>query len=222
MNILIVEDNKEILSLLQPLLRSEGFVVDVAEHGDDGLYKAKTNNYDIIILDIMLPGKDGRQICKEIRSSGKQVPIIMLSVKGEIGTKVDLFSIGADDYVVKPFSFVELLARIRALLRRPNTMKSDVLRIGDLVLDIGRHVVTRGKKIIRLTPKEFFLLEYLMRNQDRVLSRAAILEHVWDMDADPFTNTIETHILNIRKKLGGKAKRNIIENISGVGYKINS
>ncbi len=220
MNLLIVEDDKEILSLLKPLFKSEGFVVDVAEDGDIGSYKVKTNDYDIVILDIILPHKDGRQICSELRSAGKNMPVVMLSVKGEIGTKVDLLNIGADDYVTKPFSFTELLARVQALLRRPKKIEGDILYIDDLVLDMGRHIVKRGKKDIHLTPKEFFLLEYLMRNQDRVLSRAVILEHVWDMDADPFTNTIETHILNLRKKIGGKNKRGLIHSISGMGYKI--
>lgn len=220
MNILIIEDDKEILNFLKPFLKSEGFVVDVAENGDDGLYKAKINDYDIIILDILLPGKDGRQVCSEIRSTGNHVPIIVLSVKGEISTKVDLLDIGADDYLTKPFSYVELMARVKALLRRSKSIKSDVLCVDDLILDTRRHVVTRGKTDIHLTPKEFFLLEYLMRNEDKVLSRASILEHVWDIDTDPFTNTIETHILNLRKKIGCKNKRELIHSISGMGYKI--
>ena len=220
MKLLIIEDDKEILALLAPLLRSEGFDVDAAQDGQDGLHKALNNGYDLIVLDIVLPSKSGRQICFQIREANKHMPIIMTSAKEEIGTRVDLLSIGADDYLVKPFSLVELVARIKALLRRPNSIASHILRIHDVILDIDKHIVMRGKKQIQLTPKEFFLLEYLMRNQDRVVSRATILEEIWEKDTDTFTNTIETHILNLRKKLGIKNNQDLIVSISGLGYKI--
>jgi len=220
MNVLIVEDDKEIVDFLKSALRAEGFVVDTALDGNDGSYKAKVNKYDLIILDVGLPHKDGRQVCSEIRSLGKTMPIIILSIKGEIETKVDLLRMGADDYIVKPFSFVELLARIQAVLRRPKEIEADILQADDIKLDVRRHTVSRGAKNIPLTPKEFFLLEYLMRNNGQVLSRAEILEHVWDMNADPFTNTIETHITSLRKKLGTKDRQEYIQTVSGSGYKI--
>lgn len=221
MNLLVVEDDKETRNFLKSSLKVEGFVVDTAEDGKAGSYKASVNDYDLIVLDIELPYKNGRQICSELRSSGKNMPIIMLSVKGEIDTKVDLLQTGADDYLVKPFSFTELSARIKALLRRPQKIENEVLCIDDLVLDAGSRTVARAEKEICLTPKEFFLLEYLMRNRGRVMSRQALLEHVWDVNADPFTNTVETHIVNLRKKLKQKNKREIICTVSGTGYKIN-
>lgn len=220
MNLLIIEDDKEILGFLKDSLRGEGFVVDTAEDGEVGLRKAKMNDYDLILLDLVLPHKNGREICAEIRGLGKQNPILMLSVQGEIDSKVDLLAVGVDDYVVKPFSYSEVLARIRALVRRPPVLQGDVLSIDDLVMDTRRRTVIRGGKSIHLTPKEFFLLEYLLRNRGNVVSRIAILEHVWDMNADPFTNTIETHILNLRKKIGGKNRRDLIHSVSGTGYKI--
>ncbi|MDD5726063.1 MAG: response regulator transcription factor [Patescibacteria group bacterium] len=220
MNLLIVEDEKEIIDFLRLSLEEEGFVVDTAEDGEIGSYKARTNKYDLILLDNNLPQKDGRQICFEIRSRGDEVPIIMLSVQSEIDSKVDLLNIGVDDYVTKPFSFEELLARIKALLRRPQKMEHRILKIDDLVLDTDSHSAQRGSKKVHLALKEFVLLEYLMRNQGQVLSRSTILEHVWDMNADPFTNTIETHILNLRRKIECNNKRKLIHTVSGVGYKI--
>lgn len=221
MNLLVVEDDKETRNFLKSSLKAEGFVVDIAEDGKTGSYKASVNDYDLVILDIELPYKNGRQICSELRSSGKNMPIIMLSVKGEIDTKVDLLQTGADDYLTKPFSFTELSARIKALLRRPQKIEGEVLCIDDLVLDTGGRTVACAGKEVSLTPKEFFLLEYLMRNRGRVMSRQALLEHVWDVNADPFTNTVETHIVNLRKKLKQKNKREIICTVSGTGYKIN-
>jgi len=222
MRILIIEDEEKIINFLKPSLESECFAVDIAQDGEKGLFMAKTNDYDLIILDNMLPKKDGAEVCKQIRLAKKNLPIIMLSVINDTEKKIELLDYGADDYMVKPFSLNELLARIRALLRRPKKIESEVLQIGDLTLDTKKNIVQRNGKEIRLTRKEFMLLEYLMRNEGVVLSRGMIMEHVWDMNADPFSNTIESHVLSLRKKINPdkKSKSRLIHTISGRGYKI--
>lgn len=220
MNLLLIEDDKEIVSSLMPQLKERGFVVDVAFDGEEGLRKAQKNNYDIVILDKGLPKKDGLEVCSGIRSTGKHMPILILSVKSEIDTKTDLLNAGADDYMTKPFSFKELMARLNALLRRPKKVEHMILRIGDIIVDIEGRTVTRGNKKLHLTTKEFSLLEYLLRNRGRAISRQEILEHVWDINADPFTNTVETHILILRRKIEGKRGDKIIQTVPNVGYKI--
>lgn len=220
MNILVIEDDKGILDYLESSFKEEGFVVDVASDGNIGLYKASTNNYDIVILDLYLPKKDGRTICSEIRAAGNSVPIIILSVRGEVENKVELLKIGADDFLSKPFYFNELLARVNALLRRPRKMENTVFEIDGLTIDIDNHKVTRDGNEAHLALKEFLLLEYLVRNRGKVLSRTELLEHVWDVNADPFTNTVETHIMNLRKKLGCRERKELIKTVPGVGYKI--
>lgn len=220
MHILLVEDDKEISDFLRVSLEAECFAVDVAFDGETGSYLARTNNYDLIILDNVLPKKEGRKACKEIRDAGKTTPIIMLSVKSETVTKVDLLNAGADDYMTKPFSLEELLARIRALLRRPKEIENEILSLGDLVIDVKKHSVKRGGKEIYLTRKEFVLLSYLLKNAGSAMSRGMIMEHVWDMKADPFSNTIESHILSLRKKIDAKSKRKLIKTVPGIGYKI--
>lgn len=220
MRILVVEDEKKVADFLKIGLEAECFVVDLSEDGEKGLYLARTNDYDLIILDNVLPNKTGKEICEEVRKDGKTTPIIMLSIKSESATKVDLLNAGADDYLSKPFSFEELLARIRALLRRPKKIESEIFKIDDLSVDVKKHLVRRGKKDIYLTKKEFLLLVYLLKNQGIVISRGMLIEHVWDMNADPFSNTIESHILNLRKKIDLKSKKKLIYTISGRGYKI--
>jgi DNA-binding response OmpR family regulator len=219
-NILIVEDNQEILDYLKFSLTDNGFVVDAASDGGLGSDKALTNHYDLIILDNVLPVKDGREICSEIRNRGCNTPIIMLSVKADVDTKVDLLNIGVDDYLAKPFSFTELLARIRALLRRPPIAEHKLVKIGGIAIDVLRHSAKCDDKEIPLTPKEFALLEYLTRNRGVVLSRSEILEHVWDVNTDSFTNTVESHVLKLRRKLGCQNRNDFIHTIPGVGYKI--
>ena len=220
MRVLVIEDESGISRLLKAGLESEYFAVDIAEDGERGSYLARTNGYDIIILDNMLPFKNGKEVCDEVRKSGVTTPIIMLSVQADMTTKVDLLNKGADDYLTKPFSLEELIARIRALLRRPTTISSDVFDIDDLVLDTKRHTVFRGIREITLTKKEFMLLELLLRRKRTVVSRGTIMEHVWDMHIDPFSNTVESHILNLRKKLHTKGKKQLIHTVPGVGYKI--
>lgn len=222
MRLLIIEDEENTRESLKVSFEEECFVVDAAEDGISGSYMARVNEYDLIILDHILPGKDGYEVCDEIRKSGKNIPILMLSVKSEIDHKVHLFGQGIDDYVTKPFSFNELLARVRAILRRPKELKSDVIIIQDLTLDMQKQAVFRGKEKIYLTRKEFSLLEYMMRNKGKVLSRGMIMGHVWSADSDPFSNTIEAHILNLRRKIEPGNKKKLIHSVPGRGYKIDS
>ena len=218
MRILIIEDNYEIRNFLKESLESEAYAVDSAEDGEQGSYLARTNEYDLIILDNILPKKNGVQICNEIRRIGKDVPIIMLSVEAGIDRKVLLLESGADDYMTKPFSYKELRARIKVILRRPQLIQKETFTIHDLTIDIPRQKVMRGKKDIYLTRKEFALLEYLIRNKSSVLSRAVIMEHVWNMESDPFSNTVETHILNLRRKIDRPFKHKLISTVPGRGY----
>lgn len=220
MKVLVVEDEKEILNFLKANLKKNGFVVDTATDGESGSFLARTKDYDIILLDNNMPKKNGQQVCEDIRKDGKTMPIIMVSVKSEVTTKIDLLNSGADDYVTKPFSFEELHARMKALLRRPVKIENEILEVDDLVLDTSRQKATRGNKDIYLTKKELLLLKYLMKNVGIVLSRNMIFDHVWDMNADAFSNTIESHIRSLRKKIDLKGKRKLIHTISGRGYKI--
>jgi DNA-binding response OmpR family regulator len=220
MRILVIEDEEGIASFLKAGLESEYFAVDVAEDGERGSFLGRTNEYDIIILDNMLPKKNSSEVCDDIRRVGKTTPIIMLSARAELGVKVELLNKGADDYVTKPFSLEELLARIRALLRRPTAITSEVLQTDDLILDTKQHSIKRGGKEIYLTKKEFMLLELLLKKKGSVVSRGTIMEHVWDMNVDPFSNTIESHILNVRKKIATEGGRELISTLSGIGYKI--
>ncbi len=220
MRILVVEDDPKINNLLKVSIESEYFVVDTASDGDRGLYLAETNQYDVIILDSMLPHKNGLDICRELRDQGNATPIIGLSVRSETSSKVNFLNAGADDYLTKPFSFEELMARVRALLRRPHNVQADVIEIGTIELDVKKHTVKKDGAEVYLTRKEFLLLEYLMRNQGTVLSRGMILEHVWDMNADPFSNTIETHIMTLRRKIDCESQVRLIHTVPGIGYKI--
>lgn len=219
MRILVIEDNKEIRELLKFGLEAEMFSVDTAEDGESGSYIARTNDYDLILLDNILPKKTGSEVCHEIRKAGRNTPVILMSVKSDTDEKVRLLTVGADDYVAKPFSFKELLARIRAILRRPETNMPENLATGDLVLNSRTHEVRRGNASIYLTRKEYSLLELLIRHSGEVVSRGAIMEHVWDLDGNPFSNTIETHVFNLRRKLE-KGKKRLIWNVPGRGYKI--
>jgi len=220
MRLLLVEDETNIVNFLKPSLEAELFAVDVAEDGERGSFLARTNDYDIIVLDNILPKKIGLEVCKDVRGIGREIPILILSVRAEPSNKVELLNAGADDYLSKPFSFEELLARIHALLRRPKEFRGDIIRLDDLFVDVRKQIVRRGKKEIYLTRKEFMLLEYLLSHQGGVVSRGMILEHVWDMMVDPFSNTIESHILSLRKKIDIPGKRKLIHTVPGRGYKI--
>jgi two-component system, OmpR family, response regulator len=220
MRILIIDDDESLRETLAASLREESFAVDLAADGTDGSYLARTNDYDLIILDSILPGKNGVEVCREVRLSGRNMPILSLSVEDDLAAKLCLLNNGADDYLTKPFSFQELMARIRAILRRPPVFLGEAVTVDNLTLDSRTQSVRRGEREIYLTRKEFLLLEYLMRNRGRVLSRGIIMEHVWDRQGDLFSNTIETHVLNLRRKLEKRGERKLIHTIPGRGYKL--
>lgn len=221
MKILIIEDDLKICSFVAESLRAEMYAVDAVHDGESGSYMARTNEYDLIVLDIMLPDKDGLEVCTEIREQGNTVPILVISAQDTPEHKTRLLNAGADDYLAKPFELQELVARIRAILRRPQPIVGEILRVRDIELDAIKNTVHRDGKEIRLTRKEFMLLQYLMQNPDIVLTRGMILEHVWDMSVDIFSNTIESHIMSLRKKIKDTNKKDqVIETVSGRGYKI--
>ncbi len=220
MRLLLIEDEPNIINFLKPSLEAEGFAVDVSEDGEEGLYIARMGDYDIIVLDNILPNKTGLEICKELREKGKTTPIIVLSVRTETNIKVNLLNAGADDYLSKPFSIDELFARIRALLRRPQGLKGSVLQLDDLILDITLQRAVRARKNIELSSKEIMLLEYMLRNAGSILSRAMIMEHVWDMSVDPFSRTIDIHIQNLRKKIDLPGMKKLIHTQPRRGYRI--
>lgn len=217
MKILLVEDNHDIRETLRENLESELFTVDCVDNGESGSYMARTNYYDLIIMDYMLPRRNGLQVCKEIRNANRNAPIIMVSVCDRVPEKVALLEAGADDYLQKPFSFRELLARIRAITRRPQSFNTSTLSIDDVDLDITKQSVIRNGKRVYLTRKEFMLLECFARNRGRVVSRGYINESVWQNDSNPFSNTIEAHVRNLRKKLDG-GRADLIKTVPGRGY----
>ncbi len=222
MRLLIVEDEKELARPLKEGLEYQKYAVDLAFDGSEGERLARENNYDVIIMDIMLPEKDGISITKSLRSDGIATPILMLTAKGTVEDKTVGLDAGADDYLPKPFAFGELSARVRALLRRAGGEKKPILQVGDLQLDPATHDVTRGDKKIDLVKKDFQLLEYLMRNADRVLTRAEIEEHVWDRNAELWSDVIRSHIKTLRAKIDKGHKVKLIRTIHGVGYKISA
>lgn len=221
MRILLLEDEKGLADYITDSLKAERFAVDCAETGEKGLMWAMVNQYDVGIFDIKLAGEQtGLQVCKTIRDRGKGFPIIILSITGDVTTKIEALNLGADDYLAKPFSFAELLARVNALMRREKKITGPMLQIADLIIDTYTRTVTRGGKRIDLNRKEFALLEYLMRNPGTTLTRAMILEHVWDMNADPFTNTVDVHIRFLRAKVDEGRKKKLIKTAHGFGYRI--
>lgn len=222
MRVLIVEDEHKIANVIKEGLSEESFAVDVCYDGDEGLSSAQTQEYDIIILDRMLPGGiDGIEICKTLRKYGNHTPILMLTAKDQVRDRVSGLNSGADDYLVKPFSFEELLARIRALLRRPTDSIGEQLQVGGLSLNTITKEVRRNSKIISLSGKEYALLEYLLRNKDRVLSKQSIINHVWSFESDILPSTVEVFIVFLRAKIDKPfSGDNLIKTVRGFGYKI--
>lgn len=221
MRILIIEDDADFREILKTNLQAESFVVDTAEDGDTGSYIARTNHYNLIILDYLLPGKNGNQICKELRALNIKTPILVISVNTEVPDKILLLDNGADDYLCKPFAFTELMARIRTLMRRPYETQQPVMVLDDLTIDTGTKEVYRSGDAVYLTRKEYMLLECMTRKCGKIVTRAEIVEEVWDNEADPFSNTVEAHIRNLRKKLAHpKDDKKYIHTIPGRGYKV--
>ncbi len=220
MKLLLVEDNVKLAENVKQGLMQEGYSVDVIYDGLVALRRILMNHseYDLVILDRMLPGKDGLSICREWRDAKVSLPVIMLTALGDVGDKVNGLNSGADDYLAKPFSFEELLARVHALLRRPKDVSIDKLHIGNIEMDTVSRVVTCSGKTLTLTLKEFMVLEYLMRNQNKVVTRDTLYSHAWDFADSSFSNTVDVHIKNLRKKIKDNGK--IIQTVRGVGYKM--
>lgn len=219
MRMLIISNSPAAASELLRGFRGAGFSVDHALESEQGSFWARTTDYDLVLIDDG-PKTNANNICEHIRSRGKTMPIVVVSDTPATPSKISLLDAGADDCVSKECSMSELTARVRAILRRPKQLVEDVLKLDDLKLDTVRYQVRRGKRAVNLTRKEFGLLEYLLRNQEQVISRTALIEHVWDIHADLFSNTLETHILNLRRKIESPNKRKLIHTISGRGYKI--
>jgi heavy metal response regulator len=218
MRILIVEDEKSLVDIIKKGLEEEGYAVDVAYNGEDGLFMAENEPSDLIILDIMLPMVDGITILKRIRKAGIRTPVLMLTAKDTIMDKVSGLDSGADDYLTKPFSFEELLARIRALLRRNTVVKTSVIEIGDLIIDMATHETKRGGKEIQLSAKEYVLLEYMALNKDKVLTRTSLTEHIYNENFDLDSNVIDVFINRIRNKIDRGFDTKLIHTVRGAGY----
>ena len=221
MRLLIIEDECDLANALARGLRRQGYAVDIALHGQEGWEMAMVNEYDLLILDLNLPEMDGLEVCRRLRADKPGLLILMLTARDQLEDRVIGLDLGADDYVVKPFHLEELAARVRALLRRDLRMRDPLLQCGDLKLDPAACSVWQGKRRLELTRKEFGVLDYLMRHPGEVVSQEALLEHVWDVNADPFTNTVRVHISSLRRKLGDDAEApRYIETVVGQGYRL--
>ncbi len=218
MRILVIEDEDKVASFIKRGLEEERYAVDVAPDGDEGMALAELAPYDVIVLDLMLPGMNGFQILKRLRDEGVATPVIILTARNAVDDKIRGLDLGADDYLTKPFAFAELLARVRALLRRGQPQTSPVLKVADLTLDPAARRVTRAEQRIELTAKEYALLEYLMRHHGRVLTRTMISEHVWDQTFDSYTNVIDVYVNYLRKKVDQGFEPKLIHTVRGVGY----
>ncbi len=218
MRILVIEDEKKVAGFIRRGLMEEGYAVDVSYDGEDGYFQSKEISYDCIILDLMLPKLDGISLCRKLRQNNIQSPIIMLTAKDSIKDKVTGLDSGADDYITKPFAFEELLARIRALMRKDKKKPPTRLQAADLVLDLVSHKVWRGEEEIALTMKEYALLEYFMQNAGSVITRTMIAEHVWDINFDTFTNVIDVYVNYLRNKIDKDHRIKLIHTVRGRGY----
>ncbi|OGG08664.1 DNA-binding response regulator [Candidatus Gottesmanbacteria bacterium RBG_16_43_7] len=220
MRILVIEDEQRLSNIIKKGLMEDGFAVDTAYEGEEGLYLAESETYDCAVMDIMLPKLDGLEVCRRLRSKKVRTPILMLTAKTTVEDKVAGLDSGADDYMTKPFAYIELRSRIHALLRRSTGETSPQLTLVDLSVDPLKHTVTRDGVKITLTPKEFSILELLMRHIDEVVTRTMITEHVWDYNFDGMSNVVDVFVASLRRKIDKKSKHKLIHTIHGVGYKI--
>jgi heavy metal response regulator len=218
MRILVIEDDHRVASFIRRGLSADKLLVDVAADGQAGLELALLKDYGLIILDLMLPGLSGQEVLDSVRKSNRSIPVLVLTARGAVRDKVELFEKGCDDYLTKPFAFAELQARVKALLRRGKTERLDTLQVADLRVDFNRRLVTRSNKKIDLTLKEYALLEYLIRNAGQVLSRSMIVDHVWDQSFDSFTNVVDVYIRYLRNKVDQGFEPKLIHTVRGVGY----
>jgi two-component system, OmpR family, copper resistance phosphate regulon response regulator CusR len=218
MRILLVEDEPNAARMLAKGLREQSYAVDVSADGEAAILQAELNDYDLIILDVMLPRRDGFEVCRELRAAGAAVPILMVTARDAVQDRVAGLDLGADDYLVKPFDFHELLARVRALLRRGQALRPAVIEIADLRIDTRSHQVKRAGDEVELTAKEYALLEYLARRSGEVVSRSEIAEHVWEGDFDPFSNLVEVYIQRLRRKVDSGQRLKLIRTLRGEGY----
>jgi len=218
MRLLLVEDDVGIARFVAKGLREQAYAVDISTNGDDALYQTAINSYDLIILDVMIPGQNGFQVCRELRRSGQKMPILMLTARDAVEDRITGLDHGADDYLTKPFEFRELLARLRALLRRSAEIRPAQITVADLVLDTGAQSVSRAGRNIPLTTKEYALLEFLAKNAGRVVGRAEIAEHVWDETFDPFSNLIEVYVNRVRRKIDFNSTKPLLHTRRGAGY----
>ncbi|MDQ6632373.1 MAG: response regulator transcription factor [Verrucomicrobiota bacterium] len=218
MRVLIVEDEKKTASFIRKALQAENFAVDISHNGDEALALATTTSFDAIVLDIMLPGRDGLGVLRQLRERKNSTPVLLLSARGEVNERVEGLNIGADDYLPKPFALAELIARVRALGRRANEPKSILLRVADLTLDTVTHQAQRGGTKFELTAREYRLLEFLMRTPGRICGRMAILEKVWDYDFDPGTNLVDVYIKRLREKIDAEFSPKLLHTVRGAGY----
>lgn len=222
MKVLLIEDEQKLAQALSKGLSLEGYTVDTINDGKKAMTRISLHraDYDVIILDLMLPSMDGFEICKKTREMGITTPILVLTARAETDTKVEMLLAGADDYLIKPFSFAELVARIRALLRRPNETLPEVLKVGELELNPTERKVKRSGKEIPLTLKEFGLLEYFMRHPNQVVNREDLLNHLWDFNYVGFSNVVDVHVKNLRRKLGDENNNGVLETVRGIGYRL--
>lgn len=222
MRVLVVEDEERITEFIRKGLTEHGYAVDVARDGEEALDWTGIAEFDLIVLDVMLPVRDGFDVCRTLRARGVRTPVLMLTARDAVEDRVTGLDCGADDYLVKPFVFAELLARLRALSRRQPQVQAPVLQSGDLVMDTATRVVTRSGTRIDLTTKEYALLEYLMRHPEQVLTRTMIAEHVWNYDFDNATNVIDVHVKNLRRKIGEDGGAGLIQTVRGAGYRLSA
>lgn len=218
MRVLVVEDEKKTASFIRKALQGEGFAVDVCHRGDDALAAVAATPFDGVVLDIMLPGRDGLSVLRQLRERKNQTPVLLLSARGEVNERVEGLDAGADDYLPKPFAIAELVARVRALGRRGAESKSPLLRVGDLTLDTVLHRAQRGGKSFDLTAREFRLLEFLMRSAGRICGRMSIIEKVWDYDFDPGTNLVDVYVKRLREKIDDGFEPKLLHTVRGAGY----